>query len=770
MPDQSEKSETLTLDIQGMRCAGCVGSVEKALRGVEGVREVAVNFASERARVTFDAAADAKAQETADKLISAVEQAGYHATRPEAGAAQAARAAHDHAEATGRDTRRLLIAGALGAPVMAAHLLSLIPELHWLHASLGGQIALLVLTVAALSVGAGAMFAGAFRALLKLRADMDLLVTLGVTAAVVTGIVGIVLREPELILFDAAVMIMLFVGFGRLLEARARGQASAALKALFQRTPREATRIDDSGGTQVVPIDDIRAGDRLRIAAHQPVPVDAEIISGRVSVDESMLTGESLPVERGVGGSLMGGTRVLDGLADVRATRVATESAVARLAQLVEAAQASKPAAQRLADRVAGVFVPIVIVLAMLTFAGWWFAAGDALTPTRRALAVLVIACPCALGLAIPTAVMVGTTLAGERGILVRDANALEAAARVETVFFDKTGTLTRGAPSVTRVDVLNGADERAVRAIAVALADASEHPMSRAISAIDHGDLNVVVSDFSAQPGAGLRGAVVVGDAPSRAAALGSRKWLIANDVEKAAIETALTGGAAVEAGAAQTRSTDRGGSLVWLALDQRPVALFEISDPLRDDARDAIRALREMGIDAEIISGDREPAVRAVADALGMNNYAAELTPDDKLERVRGRSTNQATAMVGDGVNDAPALAAATVGIAIGTGADVAREAADISLVGASPRRVADVIAISRASARVMRQNLVWALGYNVVMLPVAVFTAIPPAAATVAMMFSSISVVLNSLRLRRVVRKQIGDPPTAAASSEE
>ena len=728
MSTSSPANNRLELDIRGMHCAGCVATVEAALRRVPGVAAASVNLATEHATVWLAAESPPP-----PRLLEVVKAAGYEAqlapTTPDPETALAERAAELR-----RQRNRLLLALLCGLPVLAWHLLGPASAMSGL-----GGLVLAALTTATVFIVVGPMMAGAARALAARSANMDLLVSLGALTALVSSLIGVATHTHELMLFDAAVMIVLFVALGKHLEARARGRASAALFALFERVPRTALRVAGNT-TEAVSVDAIRPGDLVRVPAHTPVPVDGEVVSGHATVDEALLTGESLPVERTAGQRVFGGTHVLDGLLEMRATATGRDSAVARIAQLVAEAQASKPPWQRLADRAAAVFVPAVIVLALASFIGWkWVAGAETFWALQRMIAVLVVACPCALGLAIPTAVLVGTARAADHGILVRDATALEAAGRIQEVLLDKTGTLTIGRPALVRWQALGDADESAVLRAAAGVEQLSEHPLARAIVAAagQRGITPPMATDLRSHPGGGIRGVV-----DGTEVIVGSADWLRENSLDPAP-----------HGAQADALSAD-GFSVVWVALDRRIVGLLGFADPLHPESELAVARLRAQGIRVRILSGDRLPAVRRVAALLGIENYEAELTPGQKLQRVRELATSARTvAMVGDGINDAPALAAAQVGIAIGAGADVAREAADICLVGHSPRLIADAIRLSRASARVMKQNLFWAVAYNVVMLPVAMLTPLPPALATVAMMFSSLSVVGNALRLRRV-----------------
>jgi len=730
-------NEYLELEISGMHCAGCASSVETALRQVPGVAEASVNLATERATVARDTAHPSL---DAAALIQAVRAAGYQAqlSEPQVGRADDRRARRT-AE-LGRQRRRIYVGLILGVPVLALHFAG-----HSVSAALGVAPAILAIIQAALTAvvlvaAAGPMMAGALRGLIARRANMDLLVTLGTLTAFCSGIVGLLVNQPALLMFEAAVMIVVFVSVGKYFEARARGQASAALEALLSRLPREALRVTD-GRTETVPVDAVRPDDVLRLPAHCTVPVDGEVLSGRLTVDESMLTGEALPVERTVGDRLFGGTRVADGMADMRATATGRESAAARIAKLVEQAQGSKPPWQRLADRVAAVFVPAIVLLALATFVAWkWWGDASSLFALERMIAVLVVACPCAMGLAIPTAVLVGTTRAAEHGILVRDASALEAAGHVGEILLDKTGTLTLGTPTLTHVELVADAVEDDVLRVAGGLEQLSQHPFARAVvqAAQTRGLVLPEPKDLRSQPGAGLRGRLDNHDVT-----IGSAAWLEGNGIRTAE-----------HVGRADALAA-RGQSVVWVAIDGQVTVLLGLADQLHPEAAAAIRELKRLGLRTRLLSGDRYAAVSSVAESLGIDAFEAQLTPRQKLDRVRHLSeSGRGLAMVGDGINDAPALAAATVGIAIGTGADVAREAADICLVGHSPRLIAEAVRVSRRSARVMKQNLFWAFVYNLVMIPVAIFTALPPAAATAAMMCSSLSVVGNSLRLRRVI----------------
>lgn len=736
MSSSHDNAARVELAIRGMHCGSCVAAVENALRKAESVVNASVNLATEQATVWVDDDAGDAAEPA---LIEAVRAAGYDAAPADAKALQPdARAAERKTELETK-RRGILLALVLGLPVIATHFAAALGADYGRYQRLVWAVQA-ALTLGVFAAAARRMMAGAWRGLLSRNVNMDVLVTLGASAALGSGIVGTISATPKLVMFDAAVMIVLFVSVGKYFELRSRGQASAALEALLARIPRSALRVTDDG-TETVPIDRVRVGDVLRIAADTSVPVDGEITTGHATVDESMLTGESLPAERGPGDKLFGGTKVLDGLADLRATAIGSDSAAARVARLVQEAQAAKPPWQRLADRVAGVFVPAVILAALATFAGWALWDHDALFwAFQRAITVLVAACPCAMGLAVPTAVLVGTTRAAEHGIIVRDASALEAAGYAREVFLDKTGTLTIGRPELEHVELLDDAREADVLRAAAALEQYSEHPLAKAIvrAAQDRGAQPPDPDEFESQAGGGLRGV-----ADGRRVVVGSAAWLNANHVETSPADERADQLAA------------RGWSVVWIALDGRAAGLLGFADQLHPESADAVAELARLDVRTRILSGDRHAAVSHIADRLGITAFEAGLTPAQKLARVRtAAEQGRRVAMVGDGINDAPALAAADVGIAIGTGADVAREAADICLVGHSPRLIAEAIRISRATSRVMKQNLFWAVIYNAVMLPIAMLTPLPPSLATAAMMCSSLSVVGNSLRLRRII----------------
>ncbi|MBN2445401.1 MAG: cadmium-translocating P-type ATPase [Phycisphaerae bacterium] len=736
----------ITLDIRGMHCAGCVGSVERALSRVPGVVSSSVNLTTEQATVI----SESDDPSMTNRLLEAVRHAGYEARLDDAWARSLGTRRLERKRQRRRQRRGIIIAAILGLPVIFSHLLvhgeqAFLGLPPWLFATFQGLLTLGVFAAAALPI-----FAGAARALLRLHANMDLLVTLGALTAFGTG-VGAIIADlvgpdeliagaPSMLIFETAVMIVLFVSIGKYLESRARGHASAALEALHSRIPREALRVVE-GKTQTVSIDDVRIDDVLRVAPHGAVPVDGVLVAGHVSLDESMLTGESLPVERDAGDAVFGGTRVTDGMADLRATATGQTSAAARIAQLVDEAQASKPPWQRLADRFASVFVPIVLLLAAGTFLGW-LVLGDSTVPAAlmRTIAVLVVACPCAMGLAIPTAVAVGTALAAERGILVRDPGALEAAGSVIEVVVDKTGTLTRGQPGLRSIEVMDGHSEQEVLRWAAALAQHSDHPLAAAVTQVAR-DQHIELPEpqgFRSVPGGGVLARIDDHDI-----AIGSETWL-----GEQGIRVQIS---------PEQQETHRlaAVSVAWLAVDRQVAAMFSFADELHPESEQAVAELRRLGVIIRILSGDRRLVVSQIAKQLKIKAYEAELTPAQKLDRIRDMATHGCpVAMVGDGVNDAPALAAASVGIAIGTGADVAREAAGICLVGHSPLLIASAIRLSRQSRRIMRQNLFWAFAYNVVMLPVAILTPLPPTWATAAMMCSSLTVVLNSLRLRRIV----------------
>jgi P-type Cu+ transporter len=619
-------------------------------------------------------------------------------------------------------------------------------------------IALVPATFVQLWAG-GRFYRAAWRAARHGAANMDTLIAVGTTAA--WGYSTVITLAPQLVMdaglepaayFDSSTLIIGFVLLGRWLEARAKSQAGGAIRRLLELEPPVARRIEGARESDV-PVGAVEAGDVLRVRPGDRVPVDGVVVSGRSSVDQAMLTGEPMPVEIGAGDEVFGGTLNAGGSFVMRATRVGRDTALARIVELVRQAQGSKAPIQRLADRVSEVFVPIVLVAAALTFLAWFLLGPEPkLTLALTAFtAVLIIACPCAMGLATPTAIMVGTGRGAEVGVLIRGGEALETAGRVDTVVFDKTGTLTEGAPTVARVAAVDGFDEATILDLAASVEVGSEHPLGEAIAAHarERGLVARAVGGFLATPGRGAEGQVNV-DGKDRAVLVGTAAFLRDRGIETAGLD-------------ADVAAAPEGATTVLVAIDGNAAGAISLADRVKRDARAAVQELSRAGIEAWLLTGDGRATALAVATAVGIpaERVIAEVLPEDKAAAVqRLRAEGLVVAMVGDGINDAPALAGADVGIAIGTGADVAIEAADVTLVGGDPRGVGRAIRLSRSTMRVVRENLAWAFGYNVVLIPVAMGVLFPafglllnPALAAGAMALSSVSVVLNSLRLRAI-----------------
>ncbi len=726
----------IALVIGGMTCASCVNRIERALRGVPGVIEASVNLATERARVK--AIADDEA-ELAARLIAAVVDAGYTATLPqEAAAAAAPRVA--------KETVHLLLAAALSLPLVAPMLALPFGE-HWM---LPGWLQLLLATPVQFWLGAR-FYRAAWGALKARSGNMDLLVALGTTAGY--GLSAYHLLVPYLagdglsggaghhaqpaLYFEASAVVITLILMGKWLEARAKRQTTEAIRALQALRPTRA-RLRRDGREVDVAVSDVAVGDVVVVRPGERFPVDGEVVEGLTHADESLITGESLPVSKGEGDRVTGGAVNGEGLVAVRTAAVGAESALARIVRMVEDAQAGKAPIQKLVDRVSSVFVPVVMVIALIALLGWGFVTGDWSAAILNAVAVLVIACPCALGLATPTAVMAGTGVAARAGILIKDAEALELAHEVSIVAFDKTGTLTEGKPALDEAVAVDGRQARMV-ALAASLQSGSEHPLAKAVLAA-HGDAPLSpAAEVRAVPGRGVRGVV-----EGRTLLLGSGRMMVEAGVDLSPLSARADALAAA------------GCTVSWLAevgVDGAALlGLLAFRDRPRPGAAEAITRLRALGVRTVMISGDNAGAAGAVAAALGIDDVRANVLPEQKADAVRALAAEGRVAMVGDGINDAPALAAADVGIAMGSGTDVAMHAAGITLMRGDLDLIAAALDISRRTVRKIRQNLFWAFAYNIVGIPLAAFGLLDPVVAGAAMAFSSVSVVANTLLLRR------------------
>jgi Cu+-exporting ATPase len=719
---------SLDLEIGGMTCAACAGRVERALRAVPGVTEASVNLATERARVHGAAASDA--------LVAAVSAAGYEARVASDEAAAPAAAEPDFWDGAGP----VWIAAALSLPLVLPMIAGWFGS-EWM---LPAWVQWLLATPVQFGVGARFYKAG-WKAVRAGAGNMDVLVALGTSAAY-----GLSLwlwwragedHMPHLY-FESAAVVITLVRLGKWLEVRAKRQTAQAIRALQALRP-DTARVRTADGTlRDTPVAQVRVGDVVSVRAGERIPVDAVVLEGASHVDESMLTGESLPVPKREGDRVTAGAIATDGVLLVRTTAIGADTMLSRIIRLVEDAQAAKPPIQQLVDRVSAIFVPAVLVAALLTLAGWFIAGAGWETAIVNAVAVLVIACPCALGLATPSAIMAGTGAGARRGILIADAQALERAQQVNFVVFDKTGTLTVGQPRVTAVEAASGIDPDTLLDQLAALQAENTHPLAQATRdyAKERGRVVAPAQSPEVLAGRGTRG--IVNGASLQ---LGNARWMDELGLDRRALQARAD---ALEA---------QGNTVSWLAQrDESGVqlrGLIAFGDALKPGAKEAVSALQARGVRTALVTGDNAGAARSVAQALGIDEVAAQVLPQDKAARVTAwQKGGHVVAMVGDGINDAPALAAADVGIAMATGTDVAMQAAGITLMRGEPRLVSDALDLSRRTVAKIRQNLFWAFIYNVVGIPLAAFGLLSPTFAGAAMAFSSVSVVTNALMLRR------------------
>lgn len=764
---------TCTLDVTGMTCAACSGRIQRALERAPGVESAAVNLMTNAAVVTFDPAVTAP-----DQLVGVIEETGYGASRPEPGDGDDAAGRQDTARLEEmRHLRRKLWVGGTAAVVTMILGVSLAEQMPGSHtdplmkvmAPIGAfgrtvvpgiqqvtagtlRYLLLACTLPVVLWVGRHFYARAWSAFRHHSADMNTLIAVGTGAAFAFSLATTLAPgwfaargvAPD-VYYEAVVWIITLVLLGNYFEARAKRETGGAIRRLIGLRARTA-RVSRDGVESDVPLEQVRPGDMVVVRPGEKIPVDGEVLDGSGTVDESMLTGESVPVRKGPGDEVTGATINQSGAFRFKVTRVGRDMVLSRIVRMVQAAQGAKAPIQQLADRVSAVFVPVVLSLAVLTFVLWidLDPSGSGVRALAAAVTVLIIACPCAMGLAVPTAVMVATGRGAQEGVLIKGGDALQRVESIRTVVLDKTGTITEGRPRLTDIHA-DGISEEHLLMLAASAELRSEHPLAGAIVAAAQGRGLALTepTGFTNAPGKGVRSTV-----GGRDVVTGTARYL-----EELGM---AVGPLRLEAGAI----ADRGGTPMHVAIDGRPAGVLGLADPVRSTSREAVEQLSRLGLEITMLTGDDERVARAVARAVGIGTVRAQVLPDQKLEVVNDlRAGGKVVAMVGDGINDAPALAGADVGIAIGSGTDVAIEAADITLLGTDLRGVPGAIVLCRRTMRVIRQNLFWAFGYNVIGIPVAAGVLYPafgllltPTMAALAMAFSSVTVVGNSLRLRR------------------
>jgi P-type Cu+ transporter len=727
---------TVTLPVEGMTCASCVARVERSVRSVLGVNDVVVNLATERVTVQFDGSID-----TLRNMERAVLEAGYTLIPSPPPVSLTA-------PPGGRDTlrRELILSAVLTVPIVGISMLTMGERspAWWPLSPALTNILLLLLTIPVLLLPGRRFFRGFLAALRHRTADMNTLVSVGTGSAflssAVTSLIPGVSGAGSHVYFDTSATIITLILLGKHLEAGAKQRSSDAIRSLMRLQP-ATVRVRRDGHEKELPATDVLAGDVVIVTPGEHIPVDGIVAAGSSSVDEAMITGESLPVDKGPADRVVAGTMNGQGSLEIVATAVGVTTVLAGIIRMVEQAQGSRAPVQQLADRIAAVFVPTVIGIAVITFLGWLIAGADVSMAMMAGIAVLVIACPCALGLATPTAIMVGSGAGARMGILVRDASALEMTGHIDTLVMDKTGTITTGKPVVTDVLPLNSHTAEAFLSAAASVEDRSEHPLARAI--VRHArTTGARISDpltFQSRPGFGVTGTVGGDNVLVGSIAMLAMEGMV-GDAEKSAVDRLLS----------------EGKTVVLTAINGKVAGALGIADGVREESVEVVAELRRSGIDVVLVSGDNELTVRAVAAAVGINRIAAGVSPEGKAEWIRRlQAEHRVVGMVGDGINDAPALDRADIGIAMGGGTDIAMEAANVTLMYDDLRGILDAVRLSRRTLSVIRQNLFWAFVYNIVGIPLAALGVLTPVIAAGAMAFSSVSVVGNSLRLRRVHR---------------
>ena len=737
-----ENKETLSLPVEGMTCASCVLRVEKTLKKIEGVEDVNVNLATEKVTFTIN---NSKAD--LSQISDAVEDAGYKIILPSKSTSAEVPESNYENESSKKYKElknSFIFSLILTVPVMIINMVSMTNWfMKWSPLSMDyiNRILFLVTTLIIFIPGRR-FFISAWKLLKHFTADMNTLVAVGTGTAYIYSTIAVLfpdllsLKNPyEHIYFDTSAVIITLILMGRLLEAGAKSKTTSAIKKLVGLQPKTAFIIKNNKETEIK-IEDVTEGDLIIVRPGGRIPVDGVITEGSSSIDESMISGESIPVDKFINDRVTGGTIDLNGSITFKATAVGKNTVIAQIIKYVEEAQGSKAPIQKLADKIAAVFVPVVISIATITFIAWYLIMG---VPFNAAMlnfiAVMVIACPCALGLATPTAIMVGTGLGALNGILIKNAASLESAFKINTVVLDKTGTITLGKPKVADLQVYNGFSETDVIKFSVTLESKSEHPLGKAI--LDYAEkINILpanISEFNSFPGLGLTGKV-----DNKNIIIGNRKMMEQNAVQLNETETDIK---------------LKVNSSVYVAVDNQLAGIYHISDTIADSSIDAIKKLKDMHLNIYMLTGDNKTAAESIAEKVGIENIIAEVLPGDKAKVIKDlQSKGKIVAMVGDGINDSPALAQADLGIAIGTGTDIAIETADITLIKNNIMGISQAINLSYRTLKTIKQNLFWAFIYNIIGIPVAALGFLNPMFAAAAMALSSVSVVSNSLRLKR------------------